>query len=1005
MSKNFASSVLPSPQALLFFLAHQDAYRKPIFSPHEVFCGPDTDTREASGRMQALRTPAGSFDINAVIAQLPAAQKPEIVVVKADATGRNFPRGLAQVKCPRVLLVGDTHHLTQPLQTVLRYAREEPFDFIILDHTRHHACWFQEAGLTNVHWLPALDYGFLPRKLSAAPSRPLTFVGQAGKHHPYRRHVLNHLTLEGLPLEALTCPLAQTADVYADSQITLNISLNGDLNLRVFEALSAGGFLLTDELSVSSGLPALFNAGEHLDTWRTPGELVEKINHYLAHPEQAFKIRAAGQAELVKSHHSDVKRREFFDLVHSGKVNPRYVLEQPSRIFRLGGVGAAPEDAIRAYELLQSLHRDSAQVTVFCRPEAVAGVAAYADLPRLLVKPVSDLRTDPLDPLARPAEGELPRHHLLWWSGDNAGLGEALNAFRGTLVIAPASASAELAAWGYATIDSGVYALNQAGSWLSQSRAVGTGSPSSALLAYLLEKSDTADEALAVAELAGQREDTPLYKNALQRAIFLDRNCASALFQLGALCLELGETASAAIVLSEAARNVPLAPEIETLRRELLADHAAVSDVSTYQMITHGQGVEPSAHPRRIVVVTNLFPPEELGGYGRMMWEFAFGLRARGHEVLILTGDASYLRKTPTEDEITLEAQVSRTLRLLGEWREGVTRAVDTPQELAKLAAANARTVVQAARDFRADLILLGNSDFLGIDLLNAALAAGLPVLHALANAAPGYLPAAQPSSPRYWVAPCSDWNGRAYHQAGYQAAHVETLYPGARIDRFYRYFLPDARKLRIAYASLVMPYKGVHILIQALARLHRSRIDFVAEIAGDSTDPAFLETLTSYIEDEGMADKVRFTGFLDRHGLSALFARSNVLVFPSQFAEPFGISQVEALAAGLVVISSGTGGACEIIRHGQDGLLFPAAEPAALAERLTLLANNPELFRDLQTRGQQRSFDFSVDRAVFKIEQLVERLLAPASVKAGAVNSNATTLDALIKSFEKPKA
>ena len=199
---------------------------------------------------------------------------------------------------------------------------------------------------------------------------------------------------------------------------------------------------------------------------------------------------------------------------------------------------------------------------MFGRPEAVAGVAAYADLPRLLVKPVSDLRTDPREPLARPAEGELPSHHVLWWSGDNAGLGEALNAFRGTLVIAPASASAELAAWGYATIDSGVYVLNQAGPWLSQSRAAGTVSPSSALLAYLLEKSDAADEALAVAELAGQREDTPLYKEALQRAIFLDRNCASALIQLGALCLELGETASAAIVLSEAARTAPLAPEI-----------------------------------------------------------------------------------------------------------------------------------------------------------------------------------------------------------------------------------------------------------------------------------------------------------------------------------------------------------------------------------------------------------------------------------------------------------
>jgi glycosyltransferase involved in cell wall biosynthesis len=511
-------------------------------------------------------------------------------------------------------------------------------------------------------------------------------------------------------------------------------------------------------------------------------------------------------------------------------------------------------------------------------------------------------------------------------------------------------------------------------------------------------------EALEVADTCAALELVDLERNALLRAVFLNRDCFSALVQLAVLSLESDAPVDTVLLLSEANRVKELPQSIAPVYSELMGKFSEAPPILKYKQTLAGGNHPLPVVKRRILVVTNLFPPEELGGYGRMMWEFAFGLRRRGHEVLILTGDASYLRKPPTEDEIALEAQVSRTLRLLGEWREGVTRAVDTPQELAKLAAANARTVVQAARDFRADLILLGNSDFLGIDLLNAALGAGLPVLHALANAAPGYRPAAQPSSPRYWVAPCSDWNGRAYHQAGYHAAHVETLYPGARIDRFYRYFLPDARKLRIAYASLVMPYKGAHILIQALARLHRSRIDFVAEIAGDSTDPAFLETLTSYIEDEGMTDKVRLTGFLDRHGLSALFARSNVLVFPSQFAEPFGISQVEALAAGLVVISSGTGGACEIIRHGQDGLLFPAAEPAALAERLTLLANNPELFRDLQTRGQQRSFDFSVDRAVFKIEQLVERLLAPASAKSDSVDSNGTTLEALIKSVETPK-
>jgi len=115
----------------------------------------------------------------------------------------------------------------------------------------------------------------------------------------------------------------------------------------------------------------------------------------------------------------------------------------------------------------------------------------------------------------------------------------------------------------------------------------------------------------------------------------------------------------------------------------------------------------------------------------------------------------------------------------------------------------------------------------------------------------------------------------------------------------------------------------------------------------------------------------VTFPGFLDRAGLSALFARSNVLVFPSIFNEPFGISQVEALAAGLVVVSSGTGGAREIIRDGVDGLLFPAGNAAELAARLLRLARDPALAAQLQKQSQARAAQFSVDAAVATIERL----------------------------------
>ena len=159
-----------------------------------------------------------------------------------------------------------------------------------------------------------------------------------------------------------------------------------------------------------------------------------------------------------------------------------------------------------------------------------------------------------------------------------------------------------------------------------------------------------------------------------------------------------------------------------------------------------------------------------------------------------------------------------------------------------------------AAAEFGAEVVLVGNLDFLGTNLIQTALDAGLPVLHALANAAPGYPAAAQPRSERYWVAPCSDWNGTVLRQAGYAPARVETLYPGARLDRFFRLYLPENSRLRICYASLVMPYKGAHVLVQALIRLHRQGIEFKAEIAGEAPAPDFLAELRDLVNAAGMA-------------------------------------------------------------------------------------------------------------------------------------------------------
>jgi glycosyltransferase involved in cell wall biosynthesis len=385
-----------------------------------------------------------------------------------------------------------------------------------------------------------------------------------------------------------------------------------------------------------------------------------------------------------------------------------------------------------------------------------------------------------------------------------------------------------------------------------------------------------------------------------------------------------------------------------------------------------------SANSRKILVITNLFPPQELGGYGRKMWEFAAGLRSRGHDLRVLTADEPSLGKAPTPDEAEMENLVSRTLPLLGGWKGGVAINLGDRSELGIRARAILARIDAMLLEFRPDAVLLGNMDFLEHLAVDAVLGAGLPVVHALGNAKPGYAVGRQPASPRYCVGACSDWTGRILLEAGYSPARLETIYPGARVDRFFRFFLPDPGRLRICFASLVLPFKGAHVLVDALLRLHRAGIDFTAEIAGDAPDPAFLEKLRDFVREAGLAPKVAFPGFLDRTALAALFDRSNVLVFPTSTPEPFGISQVEAMAAGLVVVTSGTGGAAEIVRHGVDGLVFQAGRGDDLARQLLSLAQDPAMSVRLQRAGQARAMRFAVENSVLKIERIFEEQLAP---------------------------
>jgi glycosyltransferase involved in cell wall biosynthesis len=96
-----------------------------------------------------------------------------------------------------------------------------------------------------------------------------------------------------------------------------------------------------------------------------------------------------------------------------------------------------------------------------------------------------------------------------------------------------------------------------------------------------------------------------------------------------------------------------------------------------------------------------------------------------------------------------------------------------------------------------------------------------------------------------------------------------------------------------------------------------------------------YRQQLETIAREGGIADRVRFLG--QRADVPALLAAADLLCQPNTAPEPFGLSLVEGLQAGLPVVTSGVGGACEIV-DASCGVLTPPGEKVALADALRRL-------------------------------------------------------------------
>lgn len=392
----------------------------------------------------------------------------------------------------------------------------------------------------------------------------------------------------------------------------------------------------------------------------------------------------------------------------------------------------------------------------------------------------------------------------------------------------------------------------------------------------------------------------------------------------------------------------------------------------------------------KLLALTNLYPPQELGGYGRSIADFVWGLLKRGHSVKVLSSDAPHLGEgSPCGPS---GEAVHRALLLKGSYEGGVHPLQDRKACYAiEQHNANAiQTIWKHQGPFNG--VLLGNIDLLGVEILEPLLTLGVPVLHHIGFINPPFHPKHSPRSKDYLVVAASGAVAQALSNAGFHTSPGKSLpvvYPGVRCELFgpgvtgrslpvplngeqkHRPLGSQRYPLKVCFAGLMMGSKGAHTLVEALVTMSKRGLHVEGHLAGGDFQAGYREQLEDLLWKQGL-DSVRFTGQLKRRSLSRFYGLHHVCVFPSIHPEAFGIVGAEAMASGLALISSGVGGASELFVDQISGLRFQAGNPADLADRLEQLCRDPQKLIKLARAGEQRAREeLSVAESARRLEAL----------------------------------
>jgi glycosyltransferase involved in cell wall biosynthesis len=216
----------------------------------------------------------------------------------------------------------------------------------------------------------------------------------------------------------------------------------------------------------------------------------------------------------------------------------------------------------------------------------------------------------------------------------------------------------------------------------------------------------------------------------------------------------------------------------------------------------------------------------------------------------------------------------------------------------------------------------------------------------------------------------------------GLDRSTIDVVWPGIALKDYREIEPKSSGPLTIGFLARFVPEKGLHLLVDAFIRLHRSgEFPNLHLLAGGYVSRAYktyVEGIRRKIREHGLEDRIRLLGTLERADKLSFFKQIDVFSVPAPYREPKGISILEALASGVPVVQPEHGVYPEWIHATQGGLLHRPNDSADLAEKIATLLRDADLRKQLGQQGRAHIFEkFSSERMASGTLKVLRQLVS----------------------------